>query len=113
VASVKRIRQIEVSAQPLCSLWNTQQHVMQADAYPDKRLVTTQVVKSAWELAPGAALPYKQRVESTGRAWSGVAGVNASRRDREAPGRHSLTRTSPASSRLQLDSLRAGARSSA
>ncbi|MES1246104.1 MAG: sulfite oxidase [Actinomycetota bacterium] len=75
VASIKWIGQIEVSSQPLFSLWNTQQYVMQGDAYPDKPLVTTQVVKSAWELARGATLPSGQRVALSGRAWSGTAGI--------------------------------------
>jgi DMSO/TMAO reductase YedYZ molybdopterin-dependent catalytic subunit len=75
VASVKWVGQIEVSAEPLFSLWNTQQYVLQGDAYPTKPVLTTQVVKSAWELARGAALPYQTRVTLTGRAWSGTSGI--------------------------------------
>jgi len=36
VANIKWVGQIEVSDQPLFSLWNTQQHVLTGDAYPDK-----------------------------------------------------------------------------
>ena len=54
VANVKWIGQIEVSRQPLFSLWNTQQYVMTGPSYPTTPLLTTQVVKSAWELARGA-----------------------------------------------------------
>jgi len=49
--------------------------VMLGDAYPDKPVLTTQVVKSAWELARGAALPYRRRATLTGRAWSGTSGI--------------------------------------
>jgi DMSO/TMAO reductase YedYZ molybdopterin-dependent catalytic subunit len=77
VASIKWIGQIEVSAQPLFSLWNTQQYRLIGPAYPaDSPPLTTQVVKSAWELTRGAALPYKERVELTGRAWSGTSGIS-------------------------------------
>ena len=54
VANIKWIGQIEVSRQPLTSLWNTQQYVMTGPSYPTTPLLTTQVVKSAWELARGA-----------------------------------------------------------
>lgn len=74
VANVKWVGQIEVSKQPLFSLWNTQQYVLQGAAYPDKQIVTTQVVKSAWELARGATV--QAGTPLTGRAWSGEAGIN-------------------------------------
>jgi Oxidoreductase molybdopterin binding domain/Mo-co oxidoreductase dimerisation domain len=76
VASIKWIGQIEVSSQPLFSLWNTQQYRLIGDAYPaDSPPLTTQTIKSAWELARGAALPYRRRVELTGRAWSGTSSI--------------------------------------
>ena len=37
VANIKWVGQIEVSDEPLFSLWNTQQYVMTGDAYPDRR----------------------------------------------------------------------------
>jgi DMSO/TMAO reductase YedYZ molybdopterin-dependent catalytic subunit len=76
VASIKWIGQIEVSSQPLFSLWNTQQYRLIGPTYPaDSPPLTTQTVKSAWELARGAALPYRTRVELAGRAWSGTSSI--------------------------------------
>lgn len=75
VANVKWVGQIEVSRQPLYSLWNTQQYVMTGPAYPNTPLVTTQVVKSAWELARGATLTTAPQLLN-GRAWSAQAGIN-------------------------------------
>ena len=76
VANVKWIGQIEVSRQPLYSLWNTQQYVMTGPSYPTTPLLTTQVVKSAWELARGATLNASAPQLLYGRAWSGEAGIN-------------------------------------
>ena len=75
VASIKWLGEIEVSDQPLFSYWNTVQYVMTGDAYPDRPLVTTQTVKSAWELARGAELPAHKPVTLTGRAWSGTSAI--------------------------------------
>jgi DMSO/TMAO reductase YedYZ molybdopterin-dependent catalytic subunit len=76
IANVKWIGQIEVSRQPLLSLWNTQQYVLTGPAYPTTPLVTTQVVKSAWELARGATLSAASPQLLSGRAWSARAGIN-------------------------------------
>jgi DMSO/TMAO reductase YedYZ molybdopterin-dependent catalytic subunit len=60
ISSIKWVGQIEVSDQPLFSLWNTQQYRLLGTGYPaDSPPLTSQVVKSAWELARGAssALP--------------------------------------------------------
>jgi DMSO/TMAO reductase YedYZ molybdopterin-dependent catalytic subunit len=76
VANIKWVGQIEVSDQPLFSLWNTQQYVMTGDAYPDQPVVTTQTVKSAWELARGAELSAYTPVALTGRAWSGTSPIH-------------------------------------
>jgi DMSO/TMAO reductase YedYZ molybdopterin-dependent catalytic subunit len=70
VANVKWIGQIEVSAQPMTSLWNTLQYTL--GGVP----ITTQVVKSAWELARNAPLSANATQTLTGRAWSGEAGIN-------------------------------------
>jgi DMSO/TMAO reductase YedYZ molybdopterin-dependent catalytic subunit len=75
VANIKWIGQIEVSDRPLFSLWNTQQYVMTGDAYPSQPVLTTQTVKSAWELARGAVLPANRKVLLTGRAWSGTSAI--------------------------------------
>jgi DMSO/TMAO reductase YedYZ molybdopterin-dependent catalytic subunit len=71
VANVKWVGQIEVSTQPLSSLWNTQQYTI--GGVP----LTTQVVKSAWELARNASLPAGSSQTLHGRAWSGEAGIAA------------------------------------
>jgi DMSO/TMAO reductase YedYZ molybdopterin-dependent catalytic subunit len=77
VANIKWIGQIEISRQPLHSLWNTQQYRMLGDAYPaDSPPISTQVVKSAWELPWNATLPYRTRVPLTGRAWSGTSAIS-------------------------------------
>jgi DMSO/TMAO reductase YedYZ molybdopterin-dependent catalytic subunit len=76
VSNIKWVGQIEVSSTPLFSLWNTQQYRLQGGSYPaDSPPLTTQSVKSAWELARGAALPYKERRTLTGRAWSGTSKI--------------------------------------
>lgn len=75
VASIKWVGRIEVSKEPLFSDWNTSSYVLLGPAYqPEGRhrgpLVTTQVVKSALELAWPARLaagPHTIR----GRSWSG------------------------------------------
>jgi DMSO/TMAO reductase YedYZ molybdopterin-dependent catalytic subunit len=70
VANVKWVGQIEVSTQPLYSLWNTLQYTL------NNVPITTQVVKSAWELARGATLPASATQTLHGRAWSGEAGID-------------------------------------
>jgi DMSO/TMAO reductase YedYZ molybdopterin-dependent catalytic subunit len=76
VSSIKWVGQIEVSDKPLFSLWNTQQYRLLGAGYPaDSPPLTSQVVKSAWELARGAALPYQRRIKLTGRAWSGTSAI--------------------------------------
>jgi len=76
VANVKWVGQIEVSDQPLFSLWNTQQYVLQGDAYPRKPVLTVQTVKSAWELATGTELRANTPVRLSGRAWSGTSPIS-------------------------------------
>lgn len=74
VANVKWVGQIQVSREPLYSYWNTANYILEGPAYPTPVPVTTQVVKSAFELAFGATLPNRpQRL--TGRSWSGVAPI--------------------------------------
>jgi sulfane dehydrogenase subunit SoxC len=75
VANIKWVGRIEVSEQPLYSPWNTEQYVLIGPDYPPAPpargpALTFQCVKSAFELAWGAALPagpYLLR----GRSWSG------------------------------------------
>jgi DMSO/TMAO reductase YedYZ molybdopterin-dependent catalytic subunit len=75
IANIKWVGQIEVSDRPLFSLWNTQQYVLTGEAYPDKPVLTTQTVKTAWKLARGAVLPAFTPATLTGRAWSGTSAI--------------------------------------
>jgi DMSO/TMAO reductase YedYZ molybdopterin-dependent catalytic subunit len=72
IANIKWVGQIEVSATPLVSYWNTQAYRLFGPSYPaDGTLVTRQVVKSAFELEWGAQLPAGKPYLLTGRSWSG------------------------------------------
>jgi DMSO/TMAO reductase YedYZ molybdopterin-dependent catalytic subunit len=76
VASIKWVGSIEVSRTPLRSFWNTTQYRMVGPQYPaDAAPLTTQPVKSAFELAAGAVLPAGRRMTVTGRSWSGRAPI--------------------------------------
>ncbi|WP_414618942.1 sulfite oxidase [Calothrix sp. CCY 0018] len=70
-ANVKWIEQIEVSSAPIYSEWITKQAFLRGSDYPPEgKLITSQNVKSAFELAWAATLsakPYLLR----GRSWSG------------------------------------------
>lgn len=69
IANIKWLGRIEVSTQPLFSAWNTTQYRFTGPDYPDGPVLTTQVVKSAFELPFPATLPAGQTV-LTGRSWS-------------------------------------------
>ena len=76
VSSIKWVGQIEVSATPLVSYWNTQAYRLFGPSYPaDGTLVTTQVVKSAFELEWNARLPANRPYLLTGRSWSGNGAI--------------------------------------
>jgi DMSO/TMAO reductase YedYZ molybdopterin-dependent catalytic subunit len=75
VANVKWVGQIEVSSTPLFSLWNTTQYVLTGSTYSGSPPVTTQVVKSAFELAFGAQLTSRTPQTLTGRSWSGTGSI--------------------------------------
>ena len=74
VANIKWVGQIQVSREPLYSYWNTTNYILEGAAYPTPILLSTQVVKSAFELASGATLP-NQRQVLTGRSRSGLAPI--------------------------------------
>ena len=74
VASIKWVGRIEVSEQPLYSTWNTTSYRLFGDAYPDNPVLTSQLVKSAFELAWGATLTPGRRT-LTGRSWSGAGSI--------------------------------------
>jgi DMSO/TMAO reductase YedYZ molybdopterin-dependent catalytic subunit len=72
VANVKWVGQIEVSATPLFSYWNTQAYRLFGPDYPTNgTLITRQVVKSSFELEWNAQLASGRPYLLTGRSWSG------------------------------------------
>ncbi len=72
VANVKWVGQIEVSATPLFSWWNTLAYRLFGPTYPaDGTLITRQVVKSSFELEWDAQLASGRPYLLTGRSWSG------------------------------------------
>ena len=77
IASVKWVGDIEVSAQPLFSPWNTTFYRLFGPAHPEggSAPITRQVTKSAFELASGATFTAGQRHVLHGRSWSGAGGV--------------------------------------
>ncbi|WP_329473744.1 sulfite oxidase [Streptomyces sp. NBC_01723] len=77
IASIKWVGDIEVSAEPLYSPWNTDFYRLFGDAYPDGGTapLTRQTVKSAWELDVPANLAAGVTHRLTGRSWSGAGGV--------------------------------------
>ncbi|MEV6304678.1 sulfite oxidase [Actinoplanes sp. NPDC051861] len=71
IASIKWVGRIEVSAEPLFSPWNTQFYRLFGEGYPvDGLPFDRQVIKSAFELDPGATFPAGVRTRLTGRSWS-------------------------------------------
>jgi DMSO/TMAO reductase YedYZ molybdopterin-dependent catalytic subunit len=71
IASIKWVGRIEVSAEPLFSPWNTQFYRLFGAGFPvEGQPFDRQVVKSAFELDPGATFPAGVRTRLTGRSWS-------------------------------------------
>jgi DMSO/TMAO reductase YedYZ molybdopterin-dependent catalytic subunit len=80
IASIKWLGSLEVSSSALHSPWDTDYYRLLGPSYPaDGTLVTTQVGKSAFELAWDASLPAGRHV-LTGRSWApgGVRRVEVS-----------------------------------
>ncbi|MGC4759183.1 sulfite oxidase [Micromonospora trifolii] len=78
VASIKWVGPIEVSATPLSSAWNTRFYRMFGPGHPvDGRLVTTPVVKSAFELPWDVRVPSGEQLMIAGRSWSGNGPIRA------------------------------------
>ncbi|WP_405626627.1 sulfite oxidase [Streptomyces sp. NBC_00016] len=77
IASIKWVGDIEVSAQPLYSPWNTDFYRLFGSAHPDggSAPLTRQTVKSAWELPWDASLGAGAVHRLTGRSWSGAGAV--------------------------------------
>ena len=64
-----------MSTTPLYSLWNTTQYILTGPTYAGSAQVTTQVVKSAFELPFGAQLKAGVPQALTGRSWSGAGTI--------------------------------------
>ncbi|MFE9814262.1 sulfite oxidase [Streptomyces sp. NPDC005773] len=77
IANIKWVGDIEVSARPLVSPWNTGLYRLFGPGYPAEGSapLTRQTLKSAFELAPDAEFPARRRQVLTGRSWSGGAPV--------------------------------------
>ncbi|MFE6872458.1 sulfite oxidase, partial [Kitasatospora sp. NPDC057692] len=77
IASIKWVGTVEVSDRPLYSPWNTDSYRLFGPDYPPggSAPLTTQVVKSAFELARDAVLPAGRTHRLHGRSWSGAAPV--------------------------------------
>ncbi|SBV06284.1 sulfoxide reductase catalytic subunit YedY [Streptomyces sp. Ncost-T6T-1] len=79
IANIKWVGDIEVSAEPLLTPWNTGLYRLFGPGHPPEGSppLTRQSLKSAFELAPGATFPAHRRALLTGRSWSGGAPVRA------------------------------------
>ncbi|MFJ5209872.1 sulfite oxidase [Streptomyces nigra] len=77
IASIKWVGDIQVSAQPLFSPWNTQFYRLFGPAHPPEGSapLTRQTLKSAFELADGATFAAGRGHVLHGRSWSGAGGV--------------------------------------
>ncbi|MEU6740166.1 sulfite oxidase [Streptosporangium sandarakinum] len=83
LASIKWVGDIEVSASPLSSPWTTEFYRMFGAAYPPRggEPLSTQNIRSAFELAWGARLAAGHPHVLRGRSWSGggrITGVRVS-----------------------------------
>lgn len=71
VASIKWVGRIEVATEPLFSPWNTQFYRLFGPEFPADGLpFDRQVIKSAFEVDPGAQLPAGRTTRLRGRSWS-------------------------------------------
>ncbi|WP_328908465.1 sulfite oxidase [Streptomyces sp. NBC_00234] len=79
IASIKWVGDIEVSAQPLLSPWNTTLYRLFGPAHPPEGSapLSRQTLKSAFELAQGATFTAHRHQVLTGRSWSGGAPVRS------------------------------------
>ncbi|WP_329109225.1 sulfite oxidase [[Kitasatospora] papulosa] len=79
IANIKWVGDIEVSAEPLLSPWNTGLYRLFGPGYPAEGSapLARQTLKSAFELAPGASFAARRRHLLTGRSWSGGAPVRS------------------------------------
>ncbi|WP_329225495.1 MULTISPECIES: sulfite oxidase [unclassified Streptomyces] len=79
IANIKWVGDIEVSAEPLLSPWNTGLYRLFGPGHPPEGSapLTRQTLKSAFELTQGASFAAHRRHLLTGRSWSGGAPVRS------------------------------------
>ncbi|GAA3921481.1 sulfite oxidase [Actinoplanes auranticolor] len=76
IASIKWLGSIEVSDVPLFSPWNTRFYRLFGPDHPTEgEPFDRQVVKSAFELDPGAQVPAGRHVRLRGRSWSAAGAI--------------------------------------
>jgi hypothetical protein len=76
IASIKWLGSLEISRIPLTSPWNTKWYRMTGGDWPaDSPPLTTNPVRSAWELAEGETLPRRGGRVLHGRSWSGAGRI--------------------------------------
>jgi DMSO/TMAO reductase YedYZ molybdopterin-dependent catalytic subunit len=76
IASIKWLGSLEVSDQPLFSPWNTQFYRLFGAGFPaEGRPFDRQVIKSAFELDPGAEVPAGRTTRLRGRSWSAAGAI--------------------------------------
>jgi DMSO/TMAO reductase YedYZ molybdopterin-dependent catalytic subunit len=76
IASIKWLGSIEVADTPLFSPWNTQFYRLFGPDFPaEGQPFDRQVIKSAFELDPGAQVPAGQRTKLRGRSWSAAGPI--------------------------------------
>jgi DMSO/TMAO reductase YedYZ molybdopterin-dependent catalytic subunit len=74
IANIKWVGSLRVAANALHSPWNTTQYRKVGGSYPaDAPPLTTQPLKSAFEVAPGQRFAAGKPVTLLGRSWSGEA----------------------------------------
>jgi sulfane dehydrogenase subunit SoxC len=77
ISSIKWVGEIQVSEKPIYTIWNTEKYILIGDEYKPEanspaegEIITTQKVKSAFELAWDGKLTAKPQL-LRGRSWSG------------------------------------------
>ncbi len=77
IASIKWLGSLVVSRSPLHSPWNTIFYRMTGGSYPaDSPPLTTQPVRSAFEIGFDAVIPARLTTMLTGRSWSGAGPIS-------------------------------------
>jgi len=76
IASIKWLGSIEVADTPLFSPWNTQFYRLFGPGFPaEGQPFDRQVIKSAFELDPGAQVPAGRPAKLRGRSWSAAGPI--------------------------------------